>query len=258
MIKASRLTRFSTVKQEIAKEGILPFREYISRSFTMPNIPIGKLFGRTSKPIQDETPVGALILHWSLSVLLILATGAQTNPTASYQILVSLYSYTVDAFFGLCLGAGLLFLRFASRRKWARKSRAGSGINPVISIIAAVLFTIANAYPVVTAWIPPSSAFQKAMSKYFPWYSTPTVGWTVIALGVVYWLSFRFVVPRVGDHKGKRMKVQRKLYFHEEHGYPVQWHEQIRFDWITTGLVGNDFPWEDEDVEVKVSGQVDT
>ena len=61
----------------------------------MPNILIGKLPGRLLKPVQDETPIGALILHWSLSVLLILATGAQKNPDASYQILVSLYSYTI-------------------------------------------------------------------------------------------------------------------------------------------------------------------
>ncbi|KAL9131578.1 MAG: hypothetical protein Q9217_000535 [Psora testacea] len=207
-----------------------------------------------SRPVQDETPIGALILHWSFSTLLILATGAQTSPYASYQILVSLYSYTIDAIFGLCLGAGLLFLRLASGRKWAQKSRAGSGFSPSISIVAAALFTITNAFPIIAAWIPPSGRFQALAGTYFPWYSTPTVGWSVIVLGVVYWLVFRYVVPHIGDHRGKKLKVQRKLFFHEEHHYPVQWHEQIKFEWVTSRSSGNDFEWADEEIDVRIRG----
>ncbi|MCJ1460573.1 hypothetical protein MMC28_010955 [Mycoblastus sanguinarius] len=210
------------VKQEIAKEGILPFRRFISRNFSMPNILIGKLPGRLLKPVQDETPIGALILHWSLSVLLILATGAQKNPDASYQIL---------------------------------KSRAGSGFNTVVSTVAAALFTIANAFPIIAAWIPPTGKLHASTGIYFPWYATPTVGWTVIALGFVYWLVFRYIVPHIGDHKGKKLKVQRKLFFHEEHQYPVQWHEQLKFDWVTSRSSGDDFAWADEDIEVRVRGQ---
>lgn len=221
----------------------------------MPDIPIGRLFGRPSKPLQDETPVGALILHWSLSILLILATGAQKTPIASYQILVSLYSYTIDAFFGLCIGAGLLFLRFASGRKWAQKSKAGSGFNAVISVIAAALFTIANAFPIITAWIKPSGGLQATTGTNIPWYATPTVGWSVIALGFVYWLIFRFVVSHVGNNRGKTLRIQRKLFFHEEHQYPVQWHEQIKFERVISRSSGDDFAWADEDIEVRVRGQ---
>ena len=243
------------VKQEIAKEGVLPFRKFLSRSFRMPDIPIGRFFGRPSNPIKDETPVGALILHWTFSLLLILATGAQKSPSASYQALVSLYSYTVDACFGVCLGAGLLFLRMASSRKWAQKSKAGSGIHPLVSIVAAVLFTITNAFPVIASWIPPSGRFQKSKGSTIPWYTTPTVGWIVIVLGFVYWLVFRYVVPHIGDHKGKKLKVQRKLFFHEEHQYPVQWHEQLKFEWVTGGLSGNDSEWADEDIDIRMGNQ---
>lgn len=111
------LTEAHPVKQEIAKEGILPFRKFLSRTYT---VPIPNIF---SGRVQNETPIGALFLHCSLSILLILATAAQVTPYASYRLLVSLYAYTIDAFFGLCLGLGLLALRFTTSTKWARKSR---------------------------------------------------------------------------------------------------------------------------------------
>ena len=218
----------------------------------MPDIPFRRLFGLPSKSVDDETPVGALILHWSLSVLLILATGAQKQPLASYKILVSLYSYTIDAFFGVCIGGGLLYLRLFANRNWSAKSREGSGIAPFVSVIAAAIFMVVNAFPVVALWVPPSEQFTKSVPYYFPWYSTPTVGWSVIAFGVAYWLVFRYVVPHIGDRKGKQLRVQRTLFFHEEHEYPVQWHERIKFEWVIGGSADDESEWGREDVDVKM------
>ena len=235
----------SPVKQEIAKEGVLPFRNQLSRTWGLGDAPLLKNVGHTLKAIDDKTPVGALILHWSLSVILILATGAQKEAAASYKILVSLYSYTVDAFFGVCLGGGLLYLRFFANRNWSEKSRLGSGFNSLVSIISATLFMLVNAFPIIALWVPPSTEYSKSVLYYYPWYSTPTVGWSVLALGVLYWLVFRFVVPNIGQHKGYQLKVQRTLFFHEENGYPVQWHERINFDWVKddehSGWAGEEF-----------------
>lgn len=241
----------STVKQEIAKEGILPCRKFISRSY---NVNIRKIFDRSSESIQDETPIGALILHWSLTVLLILATGAQKDPLDSYRILVSLYSYVIDAFFGVCLGGCLLFLHFYKARKWRQKSKDGVGLSHIISISAALLFTIANAFPVIVSWIPPSAGFVSGTGSYIPWYTTPTVGWSVILCGLIYWLIFRFIVPHVGNHRGLKLKIQRTLFFYGEGEHPVQTHEQIKSEWVEDFLSGREAGRAEEFVRTQWNG----
>ncbi|KAG8528529.1 uncharacterized protein KY384_007447 [Bacidia gigantensis] len=246
------LTCLAAVKQEIAKEGVLPFRKFISRSY---NVDVRKLFGKSETSIQNETPIGALILHWSLTILLILATGAQHDPTDSYRILVSLCSYVVDAFFGVCLGGGLLFLRFYGPRKWNNKSKKGAGIKSGVSVVAALLFTMTNAFPIVASWIPPSNGFAATTGSYLPWYTTPTVGWSVIICGVIYWLVFHFVVPHVGSHRGFTLRVQRTLFFRGEAEHPVQEHEQIKFEWLEDVSNGSDSGHTTEVIETRWNRQ---
>lgn len=207
---------------------------------------------------MEETPAGGLVLHWIISVILTLATANQVDPRASYAILVSLFSYTIDAFLDLLLGLGLLFLRFSSARKWALKSKTKS----YVSITAALLFTIVNAFPIISAWVPPSETVIDVNASFpvgnkYPWFATPTVGWGLIMLSVTYWFGFYYLVPQIGDHKGKEMKVHRKLFFQEEHGYPVQWHEQLNFSWVVikNGPGGG---WlnhvDNEEIEVRLKG----
>ena len=214
------------VKQEIAKEGVLPFSRLIANSIAIPANPFRHLFGRPSKSPPEDLPIGGLCLQWISSVLLILATGAQSSPRASYTILVNLYSYSIDVFFGLLLGAGLVFLRLSSSRHWARKSNAV----PWVSITAGAIFAVANGFPFIASWVPPSQN-EKSLNVGAPWFATPTVGWCLIGAGVFYWASFYYLVPRIGDHRGKELMVHRILFFHEEHGYPVQWHERLNFWW---------------------------
>ena len=244
------------VKQEIAKEGILPFHKIIARSLKVPRNPFSKIFAPNSKQVLEEIPAGALILHWIVSVILILATAAQDEVASSYSILVSLYSYVIDAFFGLLLGLGLLFLRSSSARKWAQKSIVSSKFNPIVSIIAALLFTIANAFPIISAWIPPSSGLTAALGSKIPWYATPTVGWSLIMFGIAYWFAFQYIVPIF--HHGKKRKFQRKLFFHEEHNYPVQWHEQLHFSWVIPSSEADLSHYQAEEIEVKMRGESST
>ena len=221
------------VKQEIAKEGILPFGRLIAKSIAIPAIPFGRLLGRTSKSQPEETPIGGLALHWTLSVLLLLATGAQHKSDASYLILVNLTSYSVEVLFGLLLGGGLVFLRLSSSRNWGSKFQA----IPWVFITAGVIFTVANAFPLIAMWVPPSKNDpppNKGIppNKETPWFATATVGWCLIGVGILYWAAFYYLVPRIGDHRGKELKVHRILFFQEEHGYPVQWHERLNFSWV--------------------------
>lgn len=234
------------VKQEIAKEGVLPFGRLVANSIAIPAIPFGRLFGRTSKSEPEETPIGGLGLHWIISVLLILATGAQKNPRASYSILVNLFSYSIDVFFGLLLGAGLVFLRLSSSRNWAKKSQA----IPWVSLTAGAIFAVANGFPFIASWVPPSKN-EESLNVEAPWFATPTVGWCLIGAGVLYWAAFYYLVPRIGDHRGKELKVHRILFFHEEHGYPVQWHERLNFSWVVKN--GSAEPQHaEEEIEVRL------
>src|SRR6266511_2921199 len=85
------------VKQEIAKEGILPFSKFFARNIGFRREP------KSESETSEATPVGALTLHWIFSLLLILGSFKET-PDQSYNLFVNLYSFTIDALFGFCVG----------------------------------------------------------------------------------------------------------------------------------------------------------
>lgn len=225
------------VKQEIAKEGIIPFPKFFAENSNLVGC-LAKREGRLSS-LNEPTPNGALLLHWVTSVLLIFATWSHDSATDSYSIIVSLYSYTVDAFFFFVVAVGLLCLRLytpSSQTPWRQKSP----FPHVPSIISAAILALATAFPLVVAWIPPSisssdSAVDKevveALVPSYPWYSTPVIGWSLLGFAVVYWLCFRYVLPQIGNRKGKEFVVERQPFLRMEHGYYIQWHELVDFHW---------------------------
>jgi len=212
------------VKQEIAKEGIIPFRRFFARGFKSLRIPS---FRRNTETLPEDIPLGALVLHLSMSILLILGTWTLTA-SDTYGLLVDLYSYTIDALFGASLGFGLLFMRLKSRN-WAERSRnSGFQINSFFSSVAAALFGIANLYPLAGKWIPPKIIILLKV----PWYTTGVVGSSIMVCGVLWWVMFWFVMPRIGrGHKGRYMLVTRKLWFHQENKYLVLEYEDVDFRW---------------------------
>ena len=228
---------FARVKQEIAKEGIIPFPNFFAENSNLLGC-LAKRKGRLSS-LNEPTPNGALLLHWVTSVLLILATWAQERATDSYVIIVSLYSYTVDAFFFFVVAAGLLYLRLynpSSHSPWRQKS----SFPHALSIVSATILALATAFPLIVAWIPPSisssdSAVDKkvveALIPSYPWYSTPMIGWSLLGFAFVYWACFRYILPQVGNRKGKDFIVERQPFLRMEHGYYIQWHETVDFHW---------------------------
>ncbi|OJD37432.1 high-affinity methionine permease [Diplodia corticola] len=256
------------VKQEIAKEGILPWPKFFGQS--------SNVFGRTSnrllgRPVKDAasieaTPVGALALHWAFSVLLILATWGQSTENA-YSVLTLLYSYCIGSLLSTVLGLGMLYLRlFTPRRRRSSSSpeddkdqfsmhshssrrrggwRAKSPFNHYVSTACAFVFFIANLYPLIGNWIPPSTISENPprsslhdLVPDYPWYLVPAVGWALVGCGVLYWGAFAFLVPQIGYRKGKEFVVEREPIFHIEHGYHVQLHEIVSFHWVVKGVTG--------------------
>jgi len=207
------------VKQEIAKEGILPFRKFFSRSRSIRGIPLDWLLCRRSRHYREEIPVGALVLHWAVSVLLILAT-ATLLPTTAYNVLVSLYSYTIDAFFGVVLALGIFYLRIKRSRHWSENNFLANWV----SMLAAFIYGVSMAFPVVTSWVPPSVEFWQHQNQFYPWFTTPAVSCGVVGLGVIYWVGFYYIWP-LRDRE-RQLLIRRKMFINED---GIMYHEQFKF-----------------------------
>jgi hypothetical protein len=212
----------SLVKQEIAKEGIIPFAKFFGENKA--------LLRRRNKEGEsvgaEPAPLGALLLHWLCSVLFILLTWP-TKPAYAYRILVGLYAYVIDVVPSTIMAVGMLALRFFT--SWSSKSP----IPPWLSIAAACIYFIANGFPLVAVWIPPvrRSSVHDIIPG-FPWYMTGLLSWSLIACGVVYWACFRYILPRFGHRKGKEFMVEREPVFRTQNGERVQWHEIVVHSWV--------------------------
>jgi hypothetical protein len=222
------------VKQEISKEGILPFSNLIARNYDVLSRVTGCFRHRPwhkSRPtkgwegIYEKTPLGALLLHLFFSLLIIFCTWGISSPASAYTVVFGIYSYVVDAFMAVTIGVGLLYLRvLPNRTHWYLKSSS----NGIVSIISATLFVIANIFPVIVLWVPPTTGFMTT----YPWFLVPTIGVLLLAIGVLYWGIFVGMVPRLGNRRGKELRVERTPFFHTENGEPVQVAEVVAFDWV--------------------------
>lgn len=106
------------VKQELAKEGILPWSKFFARNRSW-HWRFWQRATRHNYESPEATPVGALLLHWVFSISLILGTYS-LSPTAAYQAYVGMYSFTIDALFGFFVGLALLILRtFNGSTNWS-------------------------------------------------------------------------------------------------------------------------------------------
>jgi hypothetical protein len=225
------------VKQEIAKEGILPWPKFFAQNKDMS---VGRLLRWLQKrgsfaplfrikwfsPEQhsERTPVGALLLHFLSCIILIFATYG-LHPDAAYSLLTSLSAYVINAFFGTFLGLGILILRFkgpprtaipddddcsqqtTSPPTWTELT--GKSINPTLSVISALIYTIGGLYPIIASWVPPSAEYVLRAKSSLDWYVVPTISWVVISCGAFWFLGF-VIVARHIDKKHHRVFIVEK------------------------------------------------
>ena len=105
------------MKQEIAKEGILPFSLFFARSTITPYAWLKERIRPSNQRLVEQSPAAALILHWVFAVILVAATSS-TTPYIAYTVLVLLYAYVLVIMVGFFTATGLLYLRFVKRREW--------------------------------------------------------------------------------------------------------------------------------------------
>lgn len=234
------------VKQEIAKEGILPYPHFFAQNT---DLSLGRLLawlrakGLFARLLQkswllpehhsEKTPVGAFVLHFLSCLILIFATWGM-RPDAAYELLTTLSVYVINCFFGFWVGLGILILRWKGppeteevgagggkdeevRQKTAPKPSwsklTGRRINPYLSVFCASFFTLCNAWPVITTWIPPA---MRTMQGATDWYLIPTVAWAVIALGVAWYLGFLAVAGRRERKQHEVFVVEKKPEFESD------------------------------------------
>jgi hypothetical protein len=154
---------------------------------------------------REKTPVGALVLHFTSCIILILAT-YNTSASNAYSVLSGLIAYLTSAWFGFFLALGILILHFRGpprtqpaqtprhhrvpnqgpiQRSWAQMTQGS--VNPKLSIFCSFLYLVGNLYPIITAWIPPSNLFNQ---KSLAWWVVPVISWCVVAFSTLWFLGF--------------------------------------------------------------------
>ncbi|WZH39182.1 amino acid permease-domain-containing protein [Fusarium acuminatum] len=154
---------------------------------------------------REKTPVGALVLHFTSCIILILAT-YNTSASNAYSVLSGLIAYLTSAWFGFFLALGILILHFRGpprtqpaqtprhhrvpnqgpiKRSWAQMTQGS--VNPKLSIFCSFLYLVGNLYPIITAWIPPSNLFNQ---KSLAWWVVPVISWCVVAFSTLWFLGF--------------------------------------------------------------------
>jgi amino acid transporter len=154
------------VKQELAKEGILPFSKLWASDW------------------PRQAPTGAIFLHWIFTVAFIL--GSQTSDVYTFVTNVFIYS---GNWIKLFLGIGLLYLTWTPSERW-KEQRTTFHSYPILTIfwIMSLLYVIAA--PFIPNSLPPN----------VPFYVVPTLGTSLLAIGTVYWVLWAKILPLFGFH----------------------------------------------------------
>ena len=157
-------------------------------------------------------------------MILIGATSARA-PDVAYQILVSLYAYTIVIMVGFFTASGLLIARFFKEEgEWVQLS----GFKPWGGPTAAILYSAICAFLMAASFVPPKegSPFLTEVK----WHIVPTVGLSLLVLGYVYYLVLIYIVPPVFK-KGKMLYADRSAVIVRENGEYVQYLEIVDTAW---------------------------
>lgn len=151
------------VNEELAKDGLLPYAS----------------FWRSDSNKRDPkgTPSRGLLLHWLVSVLVIVVP----PPGKIYNFLVDIGGYPVSVI-SVAIAAGLLYLQTTPSERWVSPWPA-----PKLAIIA---FATSNCLLLILPWIPPVGG--RGENERFASYAYPTTALAVIGSGALFWLWWRY------------------------------------------------------------------
>ncbi|KAF2401731.1 amino acid transporter [Trichodelitschia bisporula] len=187
------------VKQEIAKEGILPWSLPLASGKTTPTAwllerwrkqkhnPELDSHGDPVDPLE-QTPMAALFLHWLSSLFLLGITSMIKKPLDQYTFLVSLYSYVIVVLLGVATSLALLYAKYV-RHDWVSEFKPWGGPT------SAIIFFIAYTFCLVTAFLTPSGITHTG----YPSVLVPAIGISAPLWGTLWWLGLKLVMRQRGQ-----------------------------------------------------------
>jgi amino acid transporter len=217
------------LKQEIAKEGIIPFSLFFATGHETPGAKLLAYARRDRGPRAivdmenhlEQTPTSAIWLHWTTAVILVAVT-AILPPNQQYMFLVYLYVYINQVIIGTLVAGGLLYLKLDSffngkkGRAWAHKVAWKPWIDP----LHAVVYFLVMGFLLFASLARPSanSPFDQSVTGYV-WWVVPMIGLSSLLFGVVWWCGLQIL-----QWKGRwRLTVRRTPYIvQDEDGNYVQ------------------------------------
>ncbi|KAF2442622.1 amino acid transporter [Karstenula rhodostoma CBS 690.94] len=225
------------VKQEIAKEGILPKSLRLATSRTTPTAKLlNKITKNKKKDVEavsadehlEQSPMAALGLHWVSSVFLIAVTSG-LNVDDSYNFLISLYAYVIISLMGFFTSLGLLYAKYVRKDFLSQKPPLGGPTAPII-------YCVCNAFFLITAFLNPPNHQARTVSVMAN-YVMPAIGLSSILWGVIWWLGLQFVMKQ----RGQRLVVTRTPYCEkvDEKGEWVLKYEIIDHVWRADSDTGS-------------------
>jgi amino acid transporter len=203
------------VKQEIAKEGILPLSLFFATGHTTPYAWL-KAKWRNAREYEymEQTPMAALALHWASSVLLIAVTSMLDSKTA-YTVLVSLYGYVIVFLVGFFVSGGLLYLTF-SKRNWSHIAN----FRPWGSPAYAIIYFLACGCLLFASFVKPSkdSPLTYANNS-IQWYIVPAISLSTLLWGSCWYLGLKLDLWR----KHVKLIVNRRALIMQDEDDLDQW-----------------------------------
>jgi hypothetical protein len=227
----------SRVKQEIAKEGILPYSLWFAKSHDTLHAQWSRR-GNTETSntnssaagAAEQAPCAATLLHWDFEVLLVLVIGLSLQPNKAYNFLTYIYTFVIVGILGFLTVCGLLYLKIDA---WLRPeprqlekppARSASGSEPSadekqarhigrgwndknewtpwLDPLPCVVAVLALGFLIFGAFAKPSNQPDSEVE----YWVKPLVGWCSLLAGVAWWIVME-VRQRRGRYRIKRQRI---------------------------------------------------
>ena len=232
----------SRVKQEIAKEAIIPWALAIATGSDSLHARLRAPAGSRSQHGRQEitvsyldnhpeqVPIFATILHTISAGLLIILVGASTKPSTAFRILTYLRVFSMIVILGLFTVAGLAYLKIDSwwhgvradpENRGQQQQPAGArpggrrwleirGWVPPLDWVPTFVSTAVLAFLSFATFIRPS---QIRGDDAIPYWVSPLIGWLAPLFGVLWWAGLRLwqwkTMTRTEVHRQPHLVIDR-------------------------------------------------
>ncbi len=242
--------------QEVAKQALFPGSGYVASdyvfslrrglrrrafyspsSFSPDGIRNPREFFRPPAASQ-MVPAAALALHWISTVILIAvvvqAGGSRTAADGTLylpglRILDTACSYGLAVVWPTIVGTIMLY-RHLKSENWGYHSLVSNNLGA----LAALVFTVASAFPLVSIWVPnPMQLSLPRTAEAVPWFAPQTATMGVLAVGGAYWVGNKLFFWWMREARQKEWSMERMVHFaRDEQGRVVVVGEVIEHRWV--------------------------